>query len=170
GTNAGVADVLEPLDYDLHVFGGGGSRIRDAEWWVQIFALPRERATELAPVVAALSSLTDGDHHAQARTRTPLAAIMPRISSSTMIADALARLALRTPPLERALVAGTRNPLLRRHLRLGAVAMGYPRVLGGREWRIAEMDGYRFYVNVGESPLGVEPYFFRNTGAVWLRR
>jgi FkbM family methyltransferase len=32
GTNAGVADVLEPLDYDLHVFGGGGSSVRDAEW------------------------------------------------------------------------------------------------------------------------------------------
>jgi FkbM family methyltransferase len=87
----------------------------------------------------------------------------------TTIADALARLALRAPPLERALVAATRNALLRRHLRLGAVALGYPRVLVGRELRIAEMDRYRFYVNVGES-LGVEPYFFRNSGAVWLTR
>jgi FkbM family methyltransferase len=29
------------------------------------------------------------------------------------------------------------------------------------------MDGYRFYVNVGE-PLGIEPYFFGHSGAVWL--
>jgi FkbM family methyltransferase len=31
------------------------------------------------------------------------------------------------------------------------------------------MDGYRFYVNVGES-LGVEPYFFRDPGTIWLTR
>jgi FkbM family methyltransferase len=82
------------------------------------------------------------------------------------LADALARLALRSPLAERALVAGTRNGFLRQHLHLGAIAQGYSRVLGRREIRIAEMDGYRFYVNVAED-LGIGPYFFRHTGAVW---
>jgi len=85
------------------------------------------------------------------------------------VADALARIALRFPLLERILVAGTRSPALRRHLRLGAVALGYPRVLHRRDVRIAEMDGYRFHVNVGES-LGVGPYFFGDSGTVWLTR
>src|SRR5580698_8278634 len=82
-------------------------------------------------------------------------------------ADGLARLALRVPLLERALLAGAHRPLLRRHLRLGAIALGYPRVLGRREIRVAELDGYRLYVNVGES-LGVESYFFGATGTVAL--
>ncbi len=83
------------------------------------------------------------------------------------VADAAARVALRFRLLERVLVAGTRRPLLRRYLRLGAIALGYPRVLGRRELRIAEMDGYRFYVNVGES-LGVAPYFFHDSGTAWV--
>jgi FkbM family methyltransferase len=78
-------------------------------------------------------------------------------------------LTLRSPLLERALVAGARRPLLRRHLRLGAIAVGYSRVLGRRELRIAEMDGYKFYVNVAE-PLGFEPYFFGSTGTVSIAR
>jgi FkbM family methyltransferase len=85
------------------------------------------------------------------------------------VADELARLALRVPVLERALLLGARRPFLRRHLRLGAIALGYPRVLGRRELRVAELDGYRFYVNVGES-LGVEPYFFGSTCTVGLTR
>ncbi len=88
---------------------------------------------------------------------------------SQVVADGLARLALRVPALERALLLGARRPLLRRHLRLGAIALGYPRVLGRRELRIAELEGYRFYVNVGES-LGVEPYFFGSTCTVGLTR
>lgn len=88
---------------------------------------------------------------------------------SQVVADGLARLALRVPALERALLAGARRPLIRRHLRLGAIALGYPRVLGRRELRVAELDGYRFYVNVGES-LGVEPYFFGSTCTVGLTR
>jgi FkbM family methyltransferase len=84
-------------------------------------------------------------------------------------ADYLARVALRFPLVERVLVAATRRPLLRRCLRLGAIALGYPRVLGRRELRIAAMDGYRFHVNVGES-LGVEPYFFGQPGTAWLTR
>jgi FkbM family methyltransferase len=88
---------------------------------------------------------------------------------SQLVADGLARLALRVPALERALLMGARRPLLRRHLRLGAIALGYPRVLGRRELRVAELDGYRFYVNVGES-LGVEPYFFGSTCTVGLTR
>jgi FkbM family methyltransferase len=94
---------------------------------------------------------------------------MPRPTLAKRAADVLARIALRVPSLERALVQGVRQPALRRHLRLGAIAHGYPRVLHRREIRIAEMDGYRFYVNVGES-LGVEPYFFRQPGTLWLTR
>lgn len=85
------------------------------------------------------------------------------------IANVLARAALRFQTVEHLLLAGTRRPLLRRHLRLGAIALGYPRVLNRRELRIAQMDGYSFFVNVGES-LGVEPYFFGNPGTVWLTR
>ncbi len=84
-----------------------------------------------------------------------------------LVADALARLALRFPFAEQLLAAGTRRPLLRRHLHLGAIALGYPRVLQRRELRIAQMAGYRFYVNVGES-LGVEPFFFQKSGTSWL--
>ena len=84
-------------------------------------------------------------------------------------ADLLAQAALRVPALERLLVAGARNSLLRRHLRLGAIALGYPRVLKKRALRVAEMNGYRFYVNVGES-LGVGPYFFGDSGTAWLTR
>jgi FkbM family methyltransferase len=94
---------------------------------------------------------------------------MSRPTLAKRAADVLARIALRVPSLERALVQGLRQPALRRHLRLGAIAHGYPRVLRRREIRIAEMEGYRFYVNVGES-LGVEPYFFRQPGTLWLTR
>jgi FkbM family methyltransferase len=88
---------------------------------------------------------------------------------SQVVADGLARITLRVPALERALRIAARRPLLRRHLRLGAIALGYPRVLGRRELRVAELDGYRFYVNVGES-LGVEPYFFGSSCTVGLTR
>jgi len=91
------------------------------------------------------------------------------LRSKKLVANAFARLALRLPAVERLLVAGGHRPLLRRHLRLGAVALGYPRVLGKREFRIATMNGYRFFVNVGES-LGVGPYFFGKSGTVWLTR
>jgi len=83
------------------------------------------------------------------------------------VADVLARLALRVPLAERLLVVGTRSQFLRRHLHLGAIAHGYSRVSRRREIRIAELNGYRLYVNVGES-LGIESYFFIESGAVWL--
>jgi FkbM family methyltransferase len=85
------------------------------------------------------------------------------------VANTLARLAMMFPVVERLLVAGGHRPFLRRHLRLGAVALGYPRVLGKRELRIAQMEGYSFWVNVGES-LGVGPYFFGDSGTVWFTR
>jgi FkbM family methyltransferase len=94
---------------------------------------------------------------------------MSRPTLAIRAADAVARIALRVPSLERALVVGLRQPALRRHLRLGAIAHGYSRVLRRREIRIAEMEGYRFYVNVGES-LGIEPYFFRQPGTLWFTR
>ena len=90
-----------------------------------------------------------------------------RDALKTNIANRLALGALRFRALERLLLVGTRRPSLRRNLRLGAIALGYPRVLHGRELRIARMPGYSFYVNIGES-LGVEPYFFGNSGVVWL--
>ena len=94
---------------------------------------------------------------------------MSRPPAHLILANALARTALRIPILERMLLAGTRQPTLRRHLRLGAIAHGFARVLQRHELRIAELDGYRLYVNVGE-PLGVEPYFFKEPGTVWLTR
>jgi FkbM family methyltransferase len=78
-----------------------------------------------------------------------------------------ARVALAYPPAERLLRAGLRKPRLRRRLKLGAIALGYTRVLRGRALRIAQLDGYRFWVNVAE-PLGVEPYFFGRPGTAWL--
>jgi FkbM family methyltransferase len=92
---------------------------------------------------------------------------MARPSVSVTMADILARTALRAPIVERALAAATRKPLLRQYLRLGAIAHGVARVLGKHELRIAEMDGYRFYVNLGE-PQGVESYFFKEPGTYWL--
>jgi len=83
-------------------------------------------------------------------------------------ADFLARLALRSPVLERFLQAGTRSSALSR-LGLGAVAMGYQRVLKAPAYRVAQMDGYSFYVNVGE-PLGIDPYFFKRSGTAWITR
>jgi FkbM family methyltransferase len=85
------------------------------------------------------------------------------------LADVAARLALRLPLAERLLRAGTRRPAIRRALRLGAIALGYPRVLQRRELRIADMNGYCFQVNVGES-LGVGPYFFGDSGTTWFTR
>ena len=84
-------------------------------------------------------------------------------------ANLMARLASRSPVLERVLQAGTRSSALCRRLRLGAIAMGYQRVLKAPAYRVAQMDGYSFYVNVGE-PLGIEPYFFKRSGTAWITR
>jgi FkbM family methyltransferase len=84
-----------------------------------------------------------------------------------LFADLGAQLALNHESVERLLLAGTRRPALRRRLRLGAIALGYTRVLRERTLRIAELEGYRFWVNVAE-PLGVEPYFFGRPGTAWL--
>lgn len=40
GTNAAVAERLEPLGYRLVVLGGGGLPLRDARWDAQVVALP----------------------------------------------------------------------------------------------------------------------------------
>ncbi len=85
------------------------------------------------------------------------------------LANVAARLALRVPTLERALVAGMRRPVLRRHLRLGAIANGYPRVLREPTARVAELDGYRLCVHVSE-PLGVVTYFEGASGALDVTR
>jgi FkbM family methyltransferase len=82
------------------------------------------------------------------------------------IADLVARSALRIPALERMVAIGCRQPRLRR-LGLGAVAHGYSRVLRQRELRVADLGNYRLWVNVAES-LGIDPFFFGQSGAVWL--
>lgn len=83
------------------------------------------------------------------------------------VADATARTALRVPPLERQLAAACHNPRLRKWLGLGAVAVGYTRVLDRPELRIADMGKYRLRVNVAEA-LGTAPFFFGESGALWL--
>lgn len=40
GTNREVADFLEPLGYDILVLGQVNTPVRDAEWYVQMVALP----------------------------------------------------------------------------------------------------------------------------------
>ncbi len=95
------------------------------------------------------------------------AASMARTPLSQSLADAIARVALRAPLVERALALATRKPMLRRHLRLGAIAHGFSRVLRKHELRIADMDGYRLYVNLGE-PQGIVSYFFNEPGTYWL--
>jgi FkbM family methyltransferase len=88
-------------------------------------------------------------------------------SAAQRVLNLLARAALRVRFAERALVAGVRNPTLRRHLRLGAIALRYPPLLRRRELRIAVLDGYRLWVNVGEH-LGVSPYFFGDPCVAWV--
>jgi FkbM family methyltransferase len=83
------------------------------------------------------------------------------------VADSAARATLRIPPLERRLAAACRNPKLSRWLGLGAIAIAYPRVLHQPELRIADMGKYRLRVNVAEA-LGTAPYFFRQSGTLWL--
>ena len=86
---------------------------------------------------------------------------------SQLVTNLGARVALAYAPAERLLRAGIRRPKLRRGLKLGAIALGYTRVLRSRCFRIAELNGYRFWVNVAE-PLGIEPYFFGRSGTAWL--
>jgi len=85
------------------------------------------------------------------------------------LADLLARGSLRWRPLERLLVAACRRPRVRRWLHAGAVAIGYARVLERPEIRLARLDGYSLFVNVAEH-LGIAPYFFGDSGTVWLTR
>ena len=83
------------------------------------------------------------------------------------LADAMARVAVRAPSLERALVAACHNPALRRSTRLGAVAVGYTRVLDRPELRVADLGKYRMLVNVAEE-LGNVPFFFGESCTLWL--
>ncbi len=85
------------------------------------------------------------------------------------LADSIALRALGSARLERAIARACRNPALRRNLRLGAVAMAYARVLEAPEFRIAEFDDYKLWVNVAEY-LGICPFFFHETGTVWPAR
>jgi len=82
------------------------------------------------------------------------------------LAERLARVSAGSPVAERALVALCRRERVRRALRLGAVAIAYSRIIDHPEIRVAELDGYRLAVNVGEH-LGLGPYFFGDTGTHW---
>jgi FkbM family methyltransferase len=83
------------------------------------------------------------------------------------MADLAARAALSAPLLERALVAACHRPMLRNGLRLGAIAVGYTRVLRRPELRVAELGKYQLRVNVSEE-LGTTPFFFGDSGTLWL--
>jgi FkbM family methyltransferase len=82
------------------------------------------------------------------------------------LAERLARVSAASPVVERALVALCRRGPVRRALRVGAIAIAYSRVIDRPEIRVAELDGYRLAVNVGEH-LGLGPYFFGDTGTHW---
>jgi|GEM_PF-1290860 len=83
------------------------------------------------------------------------------------VADVAARAALRAPLLERALVTACHSPTLRSGLRLGAIAVGYTRVLSRPELRVANLGKYQLQVNVSEE-LGTAPFFFGDSGTLWL--
>jgi FkbM family methyltransferase len=85
------------------------------------------------------------------------------------VAEFLARRVLEHRSLEELLVASCRNPVTRENLRVGALAMAYPRVATKMEPRLARLDGYSLYVNVREY-LGVNPYFFGESGTAWPTR
>ncbi|HYV46851.1 MAG TPA: FkbM family methyltransferase [Myxococcaceae bacterium] len=89
-----------------------------------------------------------------------------RPSFRLRLAERLARVSAASPAAERALVALCHREPLRRALRLGAIAIAYSRILDRPEVRVAELDGYRLAVNVGEH-LGLGPYFFGDTGTHW---
>jgi len=89
-----------------------------------------------------------------------------RPSFRLRLAERLARVSAGSPAAERALVALCHREPVRRALRLGAIAIAYSRILDHPEVRVAELDGYRLAVNVGEH-LGVAPYFFGDTGTHW---
>ncbi len=60
-------------------------------------------------------------------------------SAKLVIADAMARAALAFPPLEKAVVAACHRKDLLSTLKLGAIAVGYTRVLKRPELRVADM-------------------------------
>jgi len=81
-------------------------------------------------------------------------------------ADIMARLVLRFSRFEPILVRACRSPTMLR-LGVGAVALGYARVLDAPAERIADMGRYRLHVNLQEH-LGIASYFFRDPATVWL--
>lgn len=88
-------------------------------------------------------------------------------SWSEASANLASRVALEVPAIERLITRGCHRPFARRFLRLGAIAVGYTRVLRRPELRTAELDGYLLRVNVAEE-LGTGPYFFGDSGALWF--
>lgn len=90
-----------------------------------------------------------------------------RVGLKIGIADRLARLALRVPALERAVVAACRQPNWRRRSGLGAIAVSYTRVLSRPELRTVDFHTYKLRVNIAEE-LGTGPYFFLDDGTLWF--
>ena len=83
------------------------------------------------------------------------------------LANAVARAALGFKPLERMIAAACRRPALLKSFGVGAVAVGYSRVLSQPELRVADMQHYRLQVNVAEE-LGIGVFFFGNPGTLWF--
>jgi len=85
------------------------------------------------------------------------------------VAKLVALFLLRLPPLERLFAYLCAKPLLRRWFKLGGIAFGCLQVLSQPEIRIANLAGYRMYVNISE-PLGITACFYREKGTVWLAK
>lgn len=95
------------------------------------------------------------------------ATVARRMGAKEGVTTWAAKAALGRPSLEALLRAGCRRPLLRRGLKLGAVALAYMRACRGAEIRIADLEGYRMFVNVAE-PLGIHPFFFAEPLTSWV--
>ncbi|MEQ8541854.1 MAG: FkbM family methyltransferase [Coleofasciculus sp. D1-CHI-01] len=84
-----------------------------------------------------------------------------------IMAKFLALILLKNPVLEKLFCHLCSKPLLRKTLRLGGVAFGCVYALNKPEIRLAQLPGYKMYVNIAE-PLGIRAYFFQDTSTLWL--
>jgi FkbM family methyltransferase len=79
----------------------------------------------------------------------------------------LALIILKNSVLEKSFCYLCSKPLLRKTLRLGGVAFGCVYALNKPEIRLAQLPGYKMYVNIAE-PLGIRAYFFQHNSTLWL--
>ncbi len=83
------------------------------------------------------------------------------------IAQSIASLALKNRAIEELLCYLCSQEYLRKNLKLGGLAFGYVYALNNLEIRVAQLPGYKMYVNIAE-PLGIVAYFFRESGTYWF--